>query len=126
MSEETNMTENRDFQTGDRVKGVVAKIEEKAASASTNPDYDKGLELVAKSDCLSYHKINDVSIGPAYSAVANKYEATDANITMLANKIMKGGQGVWGEVPMAAHPDLSKEDAVQMVKYIMLLKGEKK
>lgn len=101
-------------------------VEVKPPSASANPDYDKGLELVAKSDCLGCHRINETSVGPAYAAIATKYEATEANINLLATKIMNGGQGVWGEVPMAAHPALSKEDAVQMVKYIMLLKDEKK
>ncbi len=114
-----------------KVENTSAKAEEtttveKPATASSNPDYDKGLELVAKSDCLGCHKINEASVGPAYSAIATKYEATEANINLLAAKIMNGGQGVWGEVPMAAHPTLSKEDAVQMVKYIMLLKDEKK
>ena len=42
-----------------------------------------------------------------------------------AQKIQKGGSGNWGTVPMAAHADISKEDAVAMVKYILLLKDEK-
>jgi len=114
-----------------KVEDTTTKMDEsttveKPAAASANPDYDKGLELVAKSDCLGCHKINEASVGPAYSAIATKYEANEANINLLAAKIMNGGQGVWGQVPMAAHPTLSKEDAVQMVKYIMLLKDEKK
>ena len=107
-------------------KAEDANTIEKPVSASANPDYDKGLELMAKSDCQGCHKINDASVGPAYADIANKYESNEANISLLANKIMKGGQGVWGQVPMAAHPTLAKEDAEQMVKYIMLLKGEKK
>lgn len=106
-------------------KGDEIKTAEKVP-ASSNPDYDKGLQLVVKSDCLGCHKINEAAVGPAYAAIAAKYESTDDNINLLATKIMKGGQGVWGQVPMAAHPALSKEDAVQMVKYIMLLKDEKK
>jgi len=102
------------------------KAKTPSSAVSTNPDYDRGLQLVAKSDCMTCHKIKDVSVGPSYAAVANKYEATEDNINLLAAKVMKGGQGVWGEVPMAAHPTLSKEDAVQMVKYILLLKDEKK
>jgi cytochrome c len=90
-----------------------------------NPDFDKGLNLVAKSDCLGCHKTNEVSIGPAYNLIGQKYENTEANITLLADKIINGGSGVWGTVPMAAHSGISKEDAVAMVKYIMLLKDEK-
>jgi cytochrome c len=94
-------------------------------SATDNPDYDKGLNLISKSDCWSCHKINEALIGPAYNLIGQKYESTDANIEYLAGKIMKGGAGVWGNVPMAAHADISKDDAVAMVKYILLLKNEK-
>jgi cytochrome c len=41
---------------------------------------------------------------------------------MLASKIIKGGQGVWGAIPMTPHSSLSEADAEQMVKYILLLK----
>ncbi|BAV09904.1 cytochrome c551/c552 [Filimonas lacunae] len=90
---------------------------------SSNPDYQKGIELVAKNDCLSCHKIEDKMLGPSYRQVANKYENNEANIKMLANKVIQGGQGVWGPVPMTAHPQLSEADAQQMIKYIFLLKN---
>jgi len=87
---------------------------------SNNPDYKKGLALIAKNDCLTCHKVDEKLIGPAYREVANKY--TDKDIPMLAAKIIKGGSGVWGQVPMTPHPNLSVADAEQMVKYILLLK----
>lgn len=115
--------------------GEKTKTEEKTATTETatpaataandisaNPDYQKGLELIGKSDCLTCHKVSDKLIGPAYKEVAAKYENTPENVKMLAGKIIKGGQGVWGAVPMTAHPQLSEADAEQMVKYIMLLK----
>lgn len=92
---------------------------------SSNPDYQKGLELIAKSDCLTCHKVSEKLIGPAYKEVAAKYENTEENIAMLTGKIIKGGQGVWGQIPMTAHPQLSESDAKQMVKYILLLKSAK-
>lgn len=99
-----------------------APKQEASTSVSDNPDYEKGLELIAKSDCLTCHKVEEKNIGPAYRDVANKYENTPANVTMLAEKIVKGGKGVWSEVPMTPHPQLSQADAEQMVKYILLLK----
>jgi cytochrome c len=96
--------------------------EKKAPSPMDNPDYDKGLALVAKSDCFTCHKLNEASTGPAYTAVAAKYPSTDSTYNLLADKIIKGGTGVWGAAPMSPHPTVSHEDAVQMVKYIMLLK----
>ncbi len=93
-----------------------------ADDITTNPDYIKGKELIAKNDCLTCHKEEGKLVGPAYKEVAAKY-ANDPNaVELLADKIMNGGSGVWGQVPMAAHPNLSKEDAVALVKYIMLMK----
>ncbi len=93
------------------------------ADPSSNPDYQKGLDLISKSDCLTCHKPTEKLIGPAYQDVANKYENTQANITMLAEKIIKGGTGVWGQVAMLPHPQISQADAEQMVKYVLLLKS---
>ena len=91
---------------------------------SANPDYQKGLELIAKSDCLTCHKVNEKLIGPAYKDVAKKYEATDENIALLASKVIKGGSGVWSAVPMTPHATLSEADAKQMVKYVLLLRNK--
>ncbi len=115
------------FACGSQSNSSETKDAEKTTtSVMDNPDYEKGLNLIAKSDCFTCHKLRDASIGPAYGLVAAKYEGTEANIDMLANKIIAGGQGVWGQIAMAAHPNISKEDAKAMVKYILLLKEEKK
>ncbi|MFM6993509.1 MAG: c-type cytochrome [Sediminibacterium sp.] len=105
------------------------KTEEAAAPAATasndlsaNPDYTKGLALVAGSDCLTCHKTSEKNIGPAYKDVAAKYENTEENVKMLAEKVIKGGSGVWGAVPMTPHPQISQADAEAMVKYVLLLK----
>jgi len=89
---------------------------------SSNPDYQKGLALIAKSNCLTCHKINEKLIGPAYKDVANKYAGKDTALTYLAHKVISGGKGVWGDVMMTPHPDVSEADAEQMVKYVLLLK----
>lgn len=89
---------------------------------TSNPDYQKGLALVSQSDCLTCHKINEKLTGPAYQDVANKYAGSDTAVKYLVHKIIKGGKGVWGTVPMTGHPLLSEADVQQMVKYILLLK----
>jgi cytochrome c len=96
-----------------------------ADDISSNPDYQKGLALIGANDCLTCHKIAEKLTGPAYQDVANKYENTDANVKMLAEKILKGGSGVWGNVAMTPHPALAEADAEQMVKYILLLRTNK-
>ena len=87
-----------------------------------DPVYIKGLEKVKGSDCTGCHQVDRKLIGPAYADVAAKYENTEANVAMLAKKVIAGGVGVWGEIPMAAHPNLTEEDATDMVRYILLLK----
>lgn len=104
---------------------ATAKPEAAAPAAddlSANPDYKNGLALVAKSDCLTCHKVSETSTGPSYKDVAAKYpNADDATVTMLAEKIIKGGSGNWGQIPMTPHPTVSIDDAKQMVKYVLLL-----
>jgi cytochrome c len=89
---------------------------------SSNPDYTKGLDLIAKNDCLTCHDIATKKIGPAYQEVANKYAGVDTAVEYLSKKVIAGGSGVWGAVPMTPHPALSPDDAKSLVKYILLLK----
>ena len=95
-----------------------------ANDISTNPDYQKGVQLIASNDCLTCHKVDEKLTGPPYRDVANKYENTDANVKMLAEKVIKGGSGNWGTVPMTPHAALSEADAEAMVKYILLLRNK--
>jgi cytochrome c len=81
-----------------------------------------GEALIQKNDCLTCHKLDQKIIGPAYIDVANKYTASPAVIDTLANKIIKGGSGNWGNIAMSPHPNLSMTDAQDMVKYILSLK----
>lgn len=82
----------------------------------------KGAALIEQKDCKTCHKVDMKLVGPGYKEVAQKYEATEANIDMLADKVIKGGSGNWGEVAMLPHADIPKEDAKEMVKYILSLK----
>lgn len=95
-----------------------------AEDLSSNPDYQKGLEITAKSDCFTCHKIDEKNIGPAWRDVANKYAGSDTAVNYLAHKIIHGGSGVWGEVPMAPHPNMSEEDAKTVARYVLLLKNK--
>ena len=96
--------------------------QEAAQTAEQSPEYKKGLELVGKSDCFTCHKVSEAFIAPSYEAVAARYEMTAPVLDTLAEKIIKGGAGRWGTVPMTAHPQISEDDAKAMVKYIMSLK----
>ena len=91
-----------------------------AANSATATPESEGLKLIEGADCLACHKVDAKLVGPSYQDVAAKY--TEAAIDVLATKIIDGGKGVWGEIPMTAHAGMSKENAQKMVKYILSLK----
>ncbi len=91
---------------------------EKDASGTASP----GAKLIGANDCTTCHKEDVKVVGPAFKDVAAKYPATEANIDTLANKVIKGGKGNWGDIPMTPHPSLAVADAKEMVKYILSLK----
>ncbi|HMO32774.1 MAG TPA: c-type cytochrome [Lacibacter sp.] len=99
-----------------------APVADTPAQTPRSEAYQAGLALVVKNDCLTCHLVEEKNVGPAYRDIAAKYEPTAENITRLAGKIRKGGSGVWGEVPMTPHPQVSQEDAETMVKYIFELR----
>lgn len=109
-------------ETKTEVPAADAKVTAKA-DPTDSPEFQKGLELVNNNDCKTCHKIDEKLIGPAFRDVANKYPNNAATLDTLAHKIIKGGQGNWGSIPMAAHDKLSVEDAAAMAKYVLLLKN---
>lgn len=106
-------------------KSAESNADTNANKTGTEPStgaMEPGLKLIAGSDCKTCHKEDVKLIGPAFKDIAAKYPATDANIDTLANKVIKGGKGNWGEIPMAGHPALAVNDAKTIVKYILSLK----
>lgn len=110
-------------------KKEAAKTEEYAnpddkPKASSTAQITEGEALVKGSDCKTCHHPTNKIIGPAHADVAKKYDFTEANVKMLAKKIIEGGQGVWGEIPMTAHVGLTQVDAEKMARYVLSLDGE--
>ena len=93
--------------------------------ASSDDLIAQGQVLVDGSDCKTCHHATNKLVGPSHTDVAKKYEFTKANVSMLAGKIINGGSGVWGEIPMSPHADVSKGDAEKMAMYVLSLDGEK-
>ena len=92
------------------------------ASAPAAPTTTGGELLIAKADCVGCHHKENKLIGPAYQAIAEKYPSNEENINLLADKIINGGKGVWGTIPMTPHAKITQDDAKQMVTYILSLK----
>lgn len=88
---------------------------------ATDVEIADGKDLISKSDCLTCHKIEDKLIGPAYTLIAAKYPQNQNSVDTLTKKIITGGKGVWGPVPMVPHPAITQADANKMIKYILTL-----
>ena len=105
--------------SNDNLDTKYIKVTKKTTAIFQTSDGEK---LIAKSDCVGCHKLDKKLIGPSYLDIAKKYPSNEKNIAYLSGKIIKGGSGVWGTIPMSAHASLKKNDANSMAKYILSLK----
>jgi cytochrome c len=74
--------------------------------------------LAQKSGCLACHAVDQKILGPAYKDVAKKYKGQDVEAKLVA-KVKAGGSGVWGPIPMPAHPQVKEEDIRTLVKWVL-------
>jgi cytochrome c len=78
--------------------------------------------LAQAKNCLSCHSIEKKIVGPAYKDVAKKYAGQKDAVDKLASKIMKGGAGVWGVVPMPVNSQVNEADAKKLASWVLSLK----
>jgi cytochrome c len=79
-------------------------------------------DLAKKKNCMACHATDKKLVGPSYKDVAKKYAGQKDAVDKLAVKVMKGGSGVWGAVPMPANPQVSEAEAKQLVQWVLGLK----
>lgn len=79
-------------------------------------------DLAKSKNCMACHSVNNKVVGPAYKDVAAKYAGQKDAEAKLVNKVLKGGSGVWGQVPMPANTQVSEAEAHTLVKWILSLK----
>lgn len=77
--------------------------------------------LATSKGCMACHKVDAKVVGPAYKEVAAKYKGDKGAEAKLVDKVMKGGSGVWGAVPMPAN-NVTKEEATKLVKWVLSAK----
>jgi len=78
--------------------------------------------LAEQKNCLACHQIDKKLVGPSYKEVAAKYAGQKDAVAKLAEKIQKGGSGVFGAVPMPANPQVNAEEAKSLATWILSLK----
>ena len=79
-------------------------------------------DLAQKKNCMACHAVEKKVIGPSYKDVAAKYAAQKDAADKLAQKILKGGSGVWGAVPMPANPQVSEAEAKLLAAWVLSAK----
>jgi cytochrome c len=79
-------------------------------------------DLAQKKNCLACHAVDKKVIGPAYKEVAAKYAGQKDAVDKLAQKIMKGGSGVWGAVPMPANPQVNDAESKTLAAWVLSAK----
>ncbi|MGC2166274.1 MAG: c-type cytochrome [Gallionella sp.] len=78
-------------------------------------------ELAIKQGCNNCHKIDKKFVGPTFVEVSKKYKGNETAIAKLSKKIITGGSGAWGPVPMPGYPTLSDPEVGELVAFILKL-----
>lgn len=91
----------------------AALLATSASPAFANPD------MAQKKNCMACHALDKKVIGPGFKEIAAKYAGQKDATDKLASKIVKGGSGVWGAVPMPANPQVSEAEAQQLSAWIL-------
>lgn len=89
-----------------------------------NEALDPGLAAMRASTCFACHLASTPSAGPAYKAVALKYKDDPAAAERLVQKVLSGGAGVWGPIPMPPHPQHTLEQIRPMIGWVLALKDD--
>lgn len=79
-------------------------------------------ELAKSKGCLTCHAVDAKLLGPSYKEVAKKYAGQADAESKLADKVIKGGTGVWGNIPMPPNARVTPDEAKQLVHWILNLK----
>ena len=99
----------------------IAKFAVLAAATAMAPAY-ADLALATSKNCMACHAVDKKLVGPAYKEVAAKYAPDKSAVDKLAGKILKGGAGVWGAVPMPANTQVNEAEARKLAAWVLSLK----
>jgi cytochrome c len=100
------------------MKAVIAAVAAAGMLAAGQAAADEA--LAKKHNCLACHTVDKKSVGPAYQEIAKKYKGQNV-AAKLQEKVKKGGQGVWGPVPMPPNPAVPDADLKTLVDWILKL-----
>ena len=104
------------------MKKLVAVAAIAGLMGSTAVFADAGADLAKAKNCLACHAVDKKLVGPAYKDVAAKYKGDKTAEAKLAEKVVKGGVGAWGQIPMPPNPQVSAAEAKTLAAWVLAQK----
>ncbi len=93
-----------------------------AASMSMSLPVLADQALATAKNCMACHAVEKKLVGPSYKDIAVRYAGQKDAVDKLANKIIKGGSGVWGPVPMPANAQVNDAEAKRLAAWVLATK----
>lgn len=104
------------------MKRILLVLASMAAGLAVSTPALADLQLATAKNCMTCHAVDKKLVGPSYKDVAAKYAGQKDAADKLAAKVIKGGSGVWGPVPMPANPQVSPDEAKKLAAWILTTK----
>jgi cytochrome c len=104
------------------MKHILVAIATVAAGIAASTPAMADLALATAKNCMACHAVDKKLVGPSYKDVAAKYAGQKDAAEKLASKVIKGGSGVWGPVPMPANAQVSADEAKKLVAWVLATK----
>lgn len=104
------------------IKRIVLVLSTLATAAAVSTPAMADMALATAKNCMACHAVDKKLVGPSYKEVATKYAGQGDAADKLATKIIKGGSGVWGPVPMPANAQVNPDDAKKLASWILTQK----
>lgn len=93
---------------------------------ATSSAESKGVQLARSNSCLACHQVDQKRVGPAFTAIAQRFIEIEGNTELLVNAITNGSRGKWGAIPMPAQPRVKAGDAHLISAWILSLADKPK
>ena len=104
------------------MKNILVAFATLAAGVAVSAPALADLQLATAKNCMACHAVDKKLVGPSYKDIAAKYAGQADAVDKLAGKVMKGGSGVWGPVPMPANAQVNADEVKKLVAWVMTQK----
>ncbi|WP_175907716.1 MULTISPECIES: c-type cytochrome [unclassified Burkholderia] len=101
------------------VQGAAAAALAAGVLGTAQADVGDGLKVARGNACMGCHAVDRKLVGPSFKDIAARYKSDPQAVAKLSKKVKDGGSGVWGAIPMPAHPRMSDADLRSVVEWVL-------